>query len=212
MSYGRFDITQAEVVAKFVEGRVIHDLGAGDLTLASILADKLGAKKVYAVEPREYINGLPHTAHGPVEVVGEYFQDYNTRPSNVFISWPDNNMSRTARAALLRLVKRARLVIYLGHNFGGISCGFPELYEHFTHRRIIRHVPRPNNSLLVLGERCLPRKPTPEERAGLNPLRIYKWPKKYIQVDDSSVYHSFLTTWGTANTEGVSRLRLKGTP
>lgn len=177
----RIERTQAEVLRRFVAGRVVHDLGAGAGAGACALCE-LGASKVVAVdelyrddpEVRQHIDAVSYVAGRggwTLVVQAEEFLDLLKRVEVgqetidvAFVSWPVNRFV----PELLALCAAARVVCYLGSCTDGNACGCPELFEHFLSRELLAEVPHRANTLLVLGDRLpAPRAPTGEEYAGL---------------------------------------------
>ena len=173
MPFGVINNTQSKAVQQAVQGRVVHDLGAGDLAMAHLLVH-LGAKKVVAIDRVESVAVRALKRGGPIEF---HHMDHNTyvsmqmmggideglrkglvssppprfaqpeKPDVVFMSWPYNLPDQ----GLLLLASMAKTVIYLGQNLGGSACGFPELFQHFVTRELVSHVPSVKNSLIILG-------------------------------------------------------------
>lgn len=160
MGYGKIIDVQVKALRPFVAGRVVHDLGAGDMEKARLLLH-LGAEKVHAVEKAPYPFSLPLR----IERHEMYFKDY--RPAEVdvaLLSWPANHMME----GLLPLLVKAKTIIYLGKNTDGTSCGFPALFVYLTIRRLLVHKPHPTNTLIIVGEPLRkPRTPEHEELAGI---------------------------------------------
>lgn len=205
MPFGVLNDTQTAEVKKVVQGRVVHDLGAGDLALAHLLI-QLGAKKVVAIDRRRQLSARTLNKDGPIEF---HLMDHDTyvsmqmratldeglrqgyekvsppparfaqpeTPDVVFMSWPYNMPDN----GLLLLASMAKTVIYLGQNLGGTACGFPELFQHFVTRELVSHVPSVQNSLIILGSTLdNPREPVTEETGGLD--RSVMLPNRFVCV------------------------------
>ncbi len=160
MPYGLLNPAQRAAVARHVRGKVVHDLGAGDLGLSRELL-RFGAAKVYAVDraPKPPLSPWPKRLH----YMQSYFHDVFDRMDVIFASWPVNH-----EANLLPHLLAAGTIIYLGCNTGGSACGTPGLFEVLVRRELLDYIPDRHNSLVVVG-RYLdgPREPTGEEYAGL---------------------------------------------
>lgn len=190
MTFGHMSDAQCAEVVPVVKDRVIHDLGAGDLGMAHLLVE-LGAKHVVAVDRAESIAVKALKPDGPIEFhrmdhdayVSQGMRDryemvsapsprfaQPQKPDVVFMSWPFNMPD----SGLLLLASMAKSVIYLGSNWGGTACGFPDLFEHFVTRELVAHIPERPNTLIVLGAQLeWPREPTQEEMGGMDLERIY---------------------------------------
>lgn len=160
---GTLSERQEEVVAGFVAGKIVHDLGAGDLQLAHRLL-VLGATQVIAVDKERCTTVTPQ-----ITCVRATFDEWLSRresPADViFLSYPINHRL----LALLQLVEEARLVVYLGKNTDGTVCGWPGLFAHFLRRDLLAYVPERRNSLAVYGGHLESyRHPKGEELAGLS--------------------------------------------
>lgn len=206
-SFGRLNPKQRQVVSSFVRGRTVHDVGAGELALSRQLA-ALGAREVIAIESATKELGL--LEYGlPVTVVPLSFKQYGrvarrekayaraeertpggpARPIQVaFLSWPsaeDSKFKARSDYSVLGIVRRAPIVIYLGSNMDGVMCGSRKLYEHLARRRVLAHEPAPHNTLIVydgLLAAGKSRELLPEETAGLDPDRIYRYAEEYRTV------------------------------
>lgn len=156
MPYGIFTDRMLGVVASHIAGRVVHDLGAGDCVLAITLLSS-GAAAVEAVDKESLWSGI-HLPPG-----GCYHQsafvNYSPEAIDVaFVAWPEN--TRSVTTALLPLLQRAKTIVYLGKNTGGVMCGTPALFEHFAGRELLAYEPNRLNVLCVYGD------PLGHQRAG----------------------------------------------
>lgn len=160
MPFGRLSIEQAVAVRPWVLDRDVWDLGAGDC-LTSVLLLGLGARHVTAVDGElEGVSPLPG-----ITMSSSLFKDISVAIDVAFLSWPSNYL----QPGLVSLLRRARVVVYLGSNVDLTACGHPTLFEYFTSRDLVCHIPRPRNTLLVLGKPLDTRRPpTGEEYAGMN--------------------------------------------
>lgn len=186
MSFGKLSPEQRRAVKPFVRDRVVYDLGSGDdLELAAVLVG-MRAKEVVAVDtyPTPWHTttgyGPKGTAFERVRYVRNYFENVTDPIRTAFVSWPSNRPSE----GLLRLVKRASLVIYLGNCMDGTMCGSRELYGHLHGRKVLVHLPEKKNTLVVYGAKGPPRDLLPEELAGIDHSRIYRSEEEYRRVRD----------------------------
>lgn len=175
MSHGEFRDNQAETVKPFIEGKVIHDLGCGDLTLAHQLL-RLGAEKVIAIDRYSPLTYSKRTKLTGIDLVTCYFHDFKgTDIDTVFVSWPINWYDY----GLGQLIEKAKTIIYLGSNFDGSACGYSDMWDYLSTRRILAHVPNSKNTLIVYDREYESRKKIPEERAALSPLKIQHFKEAY---------------------------------
>ena len=174
MSWGRLYPTQKETLRQFVEKRIVHDLGAGELELAAELA-RLGAD-VIAVDKE-----VPSRTVCGVKFIQRRFIEFDDLVETAFISWP----TKYGTNGLVEILKRAKTVIYLGHNLDGTCCGDADMWEHLRARQILALDPQQRNTLIVYGEELSqPRAPLLEERAATDHARIYRfteWQKEENQ-------------------------------
>lgn len=171
MAYGSLSVEQEAILRPIIADNTVHDLGAGDLHLSRRLLT-LGAKSIVAIDKErvapksEKIRGIQtyfHLFHDPVDIA--------------FIAWPINHEG----LGLTAILKRARIVIYLGKNTDGSSCGAPEIFEHFMTRDLMAYLPTRKNTLMVYGGALThPRTPRGEEKAG---LEIYGAMYRYEEVE-----------------------------
>jgi len=164
ISHGQLTDEQEAVVRIFVAGRNVHDIGAGQLALAQKLVE-LGAHTVTAVD-RIYSH-CTVTCPPQVTLVGEYFEEYAKHGHLVdvaFLSWPEAYQQQ----GVVQLIDEARVVIYLGNNFDGVSCGSEEMFQHLVQREVLALVPHKFNSLIVYGSTRVVRRQLPEEFAALH--------------------------------------------
>jgi hypothetical protein len=172
MSYGRLTSVQLETLMPFVLGRQVYDLGAGNLVLARLLLN-LGASSVVAIDKERPLCTPPSLPRN-LDVVYTTFDKFHALPTTcvAFVSWPDNRTDK----GLLRLVRRASQVVYLGKNTDGTACGSLALFEHFLEREILATEPDRKNTLIVYGARQdTRREPLCEERAGMSPDTILSY-------------------------------------
>jgi hypothetical protein len=122
-----------KALANVVKGKIVHDLGAGDLELSRELLI-LGAREVYAIdkEPRPKPRPWPKHLH----YKQDYFANINRRLDIAFLSWPINH-----DVNLFPLVTTAGIVAYLGKNTDGSMCGTPRLFEVMVRRELLAYVP-----------------------------------------------------------------------
>lgn len=170
MSNGKLSARQRELVKPVVEGETIHDLGAGDLSLAHVLI-WLGAARVVAIDKQP----MPDGADLRIDRVTSYFNHYREPIQTAFVSWPIN----WADEGLVECVRRASIVIYLGSNMDGSACGATALWEHLSGRIILAHEPERSNTLIVYGPDLVDRELVPEEFAALNTQRMWGYDELY---------------------------------
>lgn len=170
MAYGRMTLEQELALAPHIKGELVHDLGAGDLIMASDLL-RLGAKQVVAIDKETYRKKAPQG----ITPVTCYFEEYPSPVDIAFMSWPRN----TFDVGLLNICRRARRVVYLGCNTGGRACAFPQLLQHLATRQVLAHVPDGHNSLIVYSSALEARRYLPEEYAGI--FQDKQWDYRELQ-------------------------------
>lgn len=141
MPYGQLNESQLKALGPLVHGKVIHDLGAGDLGLALELL-KLGAAKVIAID-KEYNRTSFEDVPPEIELRHQYFQDMHDEIDTAFVSWPANYDN-----GLLRVLMQTKTIIYLGKNTDGSACGIPDLFRYLATRKVDTHVPSRYNTLI----------------------------------------------------------------
>jgi hypothetical protein len=162
MTYGKLNKKQIASVRKLVRGRVVHDLGAGNLDLAHVLAT-MGAKCVIAIDE---VSLTPDPVHAAIVRRVQSFDDVREEVDVAFLSWPYN----VPDAALIDILGRAHTIIYLGKNTDSVACGTPALFELFTRRCVLDYQPDKRNTLIAYRGKRTAREVTVlrgEERAGL---------------------------------------------
>jgi len=134
------------LLPEHIRGKTVWDLGSGDCLRANKLL-KMGAAQVYAVDKEPFAPSRPsrgltwvHSLFKDLEVPQEGFQV-------AWVAWPQN----CPLPGLVRLLEAAEVVIYLGCNTGGTSCGNPELFEHFRTREVLAEILVRQNCLTVYG-------------------------------------------------------------
>ena len=144
-------------LGQVVQGRVVYDLGAGDLTYSHLMLD-LGAERVIAIDKRP-----AHRPRSNLEIHRAYIHEV-MEPEEIevlFLSWPVNQVR-----GLDRWLHAARIAVYLGCNVGGTGCGDSRLFNHLIHREVLTHIPHEKNTFLVYGDyRDETRPPVGEEYA-----------------------------------------------
>ena len=143
MPYGQLNKFQSKVLAEIVAGKVVHDLGSGDLALAIQLV-KLGATKVIAID-KEYQYGYYQfpDVQPEIEVRGQAFQEMDEDIDVAFVSWPANYDN-----GLLGVLKRSKQIIFLGKNTDGTSCGTKDLFLYLATRKVEHQYPSKQNTLI----------------------------------------------------------------
>lgn len=143
VSYGRLNPEQEEALRPFIEGCIVHDLGAGDRVLSERMV-RLGAFLIYAVDKP----GIgPQSTVNEVIPVASYYYQYKDPIDIAFMSWPSNHYLPCLR----KLAERARVVVYLGRNTDMTACGDTHLFQHFIQRDVLAYVPDRHNTLIVYG-------------------------------------------------------------
>jgi hypothetical protein len=166
VAHGVLNAAQRKVLGQHVRGKIIHDLGAGDLTLSRELLS-LGAAEVYAIDKES--KPTSWTWPRKLHYKQAYFHNVTSRMETIFMSWPVNH-----EANLLPHILGAGMVIYLGKNTDGSACGTPGLFEVMVRRELLAYEPDRKNCLIVTGKYLdSPRGPTGEELAGLSTLVNY---------------------------------------
>jgi len=171
MSYGKLNQAQRLAVTPHLVGKTLHDLGAGDLELAQECLS-LGAKHVVAIDKE----GMPRRSLKRITKLHLSFAEFAGPAPTVVLSWPVNWVVE----GLLRLVREAETVVYLGTNTDGMACGTKILWKHLATREVLAHVPVHGNTLIVYGALLVKsRKVLPEEYAALNTDEIYSFESLY---------------------------------
>lgn len=157
--YGRLSDTQGEVLTHYVRGKIVHDLGAGDLKLSKKLV-KCGALGVVAVDKEK-----ARTKNKKIQFVHSDFAEMrHIQATTIFLSWP----AMEPQLGLQQILNRAQTIVYLGKNTDGLQCGWPELFQGFLKRELLEYVEEDSNSLIILGKKLkVPRKATAEELAAI---------------------------------------------
>jgi len=169
MGHGQLSSLQEAALRKHVTGKVVHDLGAGDLELSHRLI-ALGAERVVAVD--KIFICKPWDSR--VQIVQDYFHCFHDAPEVAFLSWPPNWPDH----GLNLIVWRAPTVIYLGKNTDGISCGGPALFRDLVEREVLDYSPHPTNTLIIYGEAKFGHQPRPlrgEEKGAIHQERIWDY-------------------------------------
>lgn len=164
MSWGRLTKEQSSLLVPFILGKTVHDLGAGDLTLSKALIS-LGAGRVVAVE--KDLDPIPKTIPSGIEVVHSLFRNFSDSIEIAFVSWPVVH-----ETGLNGLTERSPLVIYLGKNYDGMSCGNRGFWRGVGKREILASVPDVRNTLILYGPERVERAPHPEEVAATDASAI----------------------------------------
>lgn len=148
-TFGTLNDAQSKLVAQFVRGADVHDLGAGCCELSLRLLE-LGAAHVLAVDKgfSPAIESMTQIAEGRLTLRSD--PDFVlTRRDGInvaLVSWPVTHNVKVHLAC-----KRARIVIYLSKNTDGTACGYRLLHEHLQGRELLAYVPQPDNVLAVYG-------------------------------------------------------------
>lgn len=172
MSYGHLTSLMRDSIQDVVHDRIVWDLGAGDLGRSRDLVE-LGSKVVFAVDKAD---SYPSRWRGrAIHFIQSYYQDLVTPEEElqvVFLGWPSNQPLH----GLVRLLEKAKVVIYLGCNTGGSSCGPDDLFRHLVQREVLVHQPHRQNSMTIYGSySTTPRRLTGEEWVRLNGFPNVTW-------------------------------------
>lgn len=173
--FGHLSDEMVATLAPIVKGKVCWDLGCG-FGGRAVLLRNLGAAHVVALD-KEDIHVKRLRRHVRIETIQCLFRDAPVPDAGIdlaFLSWPMN----TRLVGLPSLLSKARIVVYLGSNEGGSSCGDAPLFEHLLRRRLHLSIHDRANSLLIVDD-PLPvgvvREPTQEEQAAM--AQFQRWPK-----------------------------------
>jgi hypothetical protein len=180
MTYGRIDSDQGETIAKIVRGQVVIDLGCGDGGWAKFICG-CGPKKVIALDKQvpQHKSDPPDQIVWTEKLFEDYLADGPEHYDIAFLSWPVNRRI----PALQVLVDRAKIVIYLGKNTDGTSCGWAGLFDALSQRAVRFYEPRRANTLIVYGEKTSDaRQPFGEEIAA----RFYSQPGSRMLMYDEA--------------------------
>jgi hypothetical protein len=159
----------AAALVKLVAKREVYDLGSGDgkRSRAALL---LGAARVVAVDKDDVVRRA--TLLPGISRVQSTFAALVRKDPKIdvaLVSWP-----WVHDHSLLRLLERAKTVLYLGKNTDGVRCGSPQrtiqkaLFSHLCAREVFDYVPTQIESLLAYGDLVGPRALLPEEKAALS--------------------------------------------
>jgi hypothetical protein len=171
--YFQLSVEQRQHVAEHVRGSIVHDLGCGPLMPALRFLAESGAL-VHCVDKEPAEEAMLKLARESAAMGYHQCLFENYKPTKIevaFVSWPANHHM----PGLMRLLKMAHTIVYVGQNTDYSACGFREMFTHFTTRPLLAHVPHPKNTLLVLGPHTpgYERDPVLEEWAALDQTRVY---------------------------------------
>ncbi len=141
MGFWRLTKVQEKTLLDFVRGLTVYDLGAGDLSLARLMAKT--AKVVHAIDkdsPRLNRRLPKHLYYHHSTFEGFDFPElYDC----AVLCWPPN----TPCPGLLPAVSSALHVVYIGRSTDGWMCGTPELFIHLS-KRYLAHERRNRRNCL----------------------------------------------------------------
>lgn len=169
MPYGYLTPKMEQILAPIVKDRSVWDFGCGDCE-RDVRMIELGAKRVTGIDKEGQRERLHHPK---VRFINDNFRDLKspTRIEVALVFWPCSYSLPwfATDAGLIKHLKKASRVVYLGSNVDGTACGYPKLFEYFLTRSVLHYEPNPKNSLIVYGRRHkqLEREVYGEERAGL---------------------------------------------
>lgn len=160
--YGSLNHWQARALRRYVHGKHVYDFGAGGLYYAHRLTE-LGAASVTAVDAayedrannfmndyRSWKKCAPKGVEIDPRTFAEFYLHGPQAIDVAFVSWPHSTYTGTIGLELI--VRKAKVVIYLGCNFGGTSCGSSVFWDALYKRKVLAHAPARPNSLIVYGE------------------------------------------------------------
>lgn len=171
--YALLSDTQKDVLKKHVRNRIVHDFGSGStIPLVGPLLES-DAFSVICVD-KDPLHPSVGELPSKVTYVRKAFENYNTPSIDVaLLAWPRNDRL----PGLLRLLKYARKIVYLGKNTDGCLCGNPELFQYFLKRALLDYVPERTNTMIALGHSTAwlspPRQPKHEEMAGIDLANVH---------------------------------------
>lgn len=153
-------------LAPFVQGCDVMDLGAADLRGSKLMLE-LGASSVLAVDR----NPMPKPEDSRISTEMNLFHNVReVRPvvlASWIVNWP---------VGIEVLLAPATLVVSISKNTDGTACGYPEMWDHLSHREVLAHVPERRNTLTVYGPQRVSHRPlTGEELAALWPDTMRMW-------------------------------------
>jgi hypothetical protein len=171
MPYGKLSKAQIDALSPYVRGTTVHDLGAGCMKLSRQLLD-LGASQVVAVDKEA---PKRRSANPRIRVEHTLFSQFDESPDVAFLSWPSNHFLH----GLADILRRARVVVYLGKNTDGTACGHWTLFSGLLLREALVYVPERKNTLIVYGaHRDTARVPLGEEMAAITQdARMWTFPE-----------------------------------
>lgn len=158
-------------IRRYVKGRTVHDLGAGDLSEARMLI-QLGAVRVIAIDRHP----MPEPSAG-IHCYVSHFDDWQHDGviDVAFIGWPAN-----WDTGLVRLLRSSTTIIYHGKCTDGTMCGYPQMWHHLLNRRVYVHVHERESILIVYGHEAIVRNPLPEEECGMDLGRMRSYDSVYL--------------------------------
>ena len=183
LRYGFLATGMSELIAHCVKGQDVWDLGAGSDLAHTKNMLKLGARSVTAVEKAELYDDtvIPRGA----TLIRSYSNSVQLPETGIdvaFLAFPQN----TNLPGLVSILEQSRIIIYLGSNTDATACGNMNLYLHFLQRDVLATIPNRRNSLIVYGARsdihAKPRRPLPEEWAGLHPDEMFSFEEAVAAV------------------------------
>lgn len=161
-SYGLWTDEMSDSVRSHVAEKIVWDLGAGFLA-HSVRMLELGARGVVAVDRHPCpLSDVP----SGVAYIQSTFSRLPLQDIEVaLLAWPVNR----ALLGLPEILRRSRVVIYLGCNVDGTACGWPDLMRYLCTREVLAHVEHRRNTLAVYGDVLPDARPLlGEELAGIS--------------------------------------------
>lgn len=149
MPYWRLNEVQKAVLLDFVKGETVWELGCGDLSLASLMAQT--AQWVHAADKEKpsvrpdhgrqiETPSLPNLSFYPQTFKQLRWPEHL---DTVVTCWPVTHKV----PGFMEIVQRAFRVVYIGCNTGGSACGEHALWLHLTKRMLVHEVPDQRNCL-----------------------------------------------------------------
>lgn len=146
--YGKLMVSQLKTLQKFVDDKVVYDMGAGRLHLAQSLV-AIGAAHVHAIDSeglwkKGEIRGITKRKMN----FDEFIRTEKPSPGSIgFFSWPDNSNNW----ALPALMEKFTVIAYLGKNTDGTMCGIREMWPPLFRRMVLSYIPHTRNTLIIYG-------------------------------------------------------------
>ncbi len=124
-----------DIIKKYVSGKAVYDIGAGDLIHARTLAS-LGAEQVFAIDKDSFSSVAGHLPDN-VHKIKAYLNEIPEIPkeSTLWLSWPVNRDI----PSLDKWIDEASTVIYFGRNDDTV-CGNKSLWTQLSGREVLSYL------------------------------------------------------------------------